>query len=74
MQIDSMQGAYNSLDFTIKTRSGDTISLNMYDNKSMEYSASRDGNTQTRELTLTHAYGYSLNMKAMALMRKMRKR
>jgi hypothetical protein len=58
MQIDSMQGAYNSLDFTIKTRSGDTISLNMYDNKSMEYSASRDGNTQTRELTLTHAYGY----------------
>jgi len=58
MQIDSMQGAYNSLDFTIKTRSGDTISLNMYDNKSMEYSASKEGNSQTRELTLSHAYGY----------------
>lgn len=61
MQIDSMQGAYNSLDFTIKTRSGDTLSLNMYDNKSMQYSASKNGNNQTQELTLSHAYGYKFS-------------
>jgi len=61
MQIDTMQGAYNSLDFTIKTRSGDTLSLNMYDNKSMHYSASKEGNVQTRELTLSHAYGYKFS-------------
>ena len=58
MQIDSMQGVYNSLDFTFTSSSGDTISLNMYDNKSMHYRASRDGNTQSQELTLSHTYGY----------------
>jgi spore cortex formation protein SpoVR/YcgB (stage V sporulation) len=61
MQINSMQGAYNSLDFTIKTRSGDTLSLNMYDNKSMEYSATKEGKAQSQQLTLTHAYGYNFS-------------
>ncbi len=63
MQIDSSQMAYNSLDFTIKTSSGDTISLNMYDNRSFEYSASKTRNSQVEELSLTHAYGYEFSYK-----------
>lgn len=58
MQIGAMEGAYNALDFTIKTTSGDKISLNMYDKKSVKYQEYQENGSSTKEWTLSHAYGY----------------
>ncbi|NLC27809.1 MAG: ATP/GTP-binding protein [Campylobacteraceae bacterium] len=61
MQIGATQGAYNSLDFTINTTSGDKISLNMYDKKSFSYQEYQENGLNTKELTLSHVYGYKFS-------------
>lgn len=62
MQVtQASQAAYHNLDLSIKTSSGDTISLNMYDNKEMQYSDVREGNARMQEFSLSHAYGYTFS-------------
>lgn len=62
MQVtQASQAAYNNLDLSIQTSSGDSISLNMYNNKEMEYSDVRSGNTRIQEFSLSHEYGYKFS-------------
>ena len=62
MQVtQASQTAYNNLDLSIKTSSGDTISLNMYDHKEMQYSDVREGNSRLQEFSLSHEYGYTFS-------------
>lgn len=61
MQIQNAQAAYNNLSFTIKTSSGDTLSLSMYDNKEMSYQSYTKGGMAVQEFSLTHAYGYKFS-------------
>lgn len=56
--ISTNQTAYNGLDFSFKTSSGDNISLSMYDNKELSTSSTNDGNMSVQEFSLSHAYGY----------------
>lgn len=65
MQINkSYQSAsLNNLDFSFKTSSGDEIKFNMYDNKTIDYASSKNGNTSVSALTLTHEYGYNFSYK-----------
>jgi len=57
------QGSYNNMSFSMKTSSGDEISFSMYDNKSLEFSSQKNGNSSQRSLTLTHEYGYEFAYK-----------
>ncbi len=61
--MTSSVSSYNlkSLDFSFKTSSGDEISLNIYDKKSLDYSKSSKRGFQTRELLLTRERGISLH-------------
>ncbi len=61
--MTSSISSYNlkSLDFSFKTSSGDEISLNIYDKKSLDYSKSSKRGLQTRELLLTRERGISLH-------------
>lgn len=59
--INSYQAAYNNLDFSFKTSSGDTISLNMYDKKEVSYESTKSANGSASTFTLTHAYGYEFS-------------
>ena len=59
--INANNYSYNSLDFSLKTSSGDTIDLSMYDERSVEFSHEQSGTTTTTSLSLSHAYGYSFH-------------
>lgn len=61
--ISTNQMAYNGLDFSFKTSSGDNISLSMYDKKELSTSDTKDGNMSMKEFSLTHAYGYEFHYK-----------
>lgn len=61
--INAYQSSYNSLDFSFKTSSGDTISLNMYDNKELSYDKTQNSHGSSTTYTLTHAYGYEFSYK-----------
>jgi hypothetical protein len=61
MQVQHAQSAYNNFDFAMKTSSGDTLSLAMYDNKELSYQEQKKDGTHTRELSLSHAYGYKFS-------------
>ncbi|MBE0495968.1 MAG: ATP/GTP-binding protein [Campylobacterales bacterium] len=61
MQIQNAQAAYNNLSFSIKTSSGDTLSLSMYDNKEMSYQSYAKDGLFVEEFSLSHAYGYKFS-------------
>jgi len=50
---------YDNFNFSMQTSSGDKIDLRLYDEKSSELSFSKDGNSTSLILSLTHSYGYS---------------
>lgn len=56
--INTNQMAYNGLDFSFQTSSGDNISLSMYDRKELSTNSTNVGNMSMQEFSLTHAYGY----------------
>lgn len=58
MQISSQNLRASSFDFSLKTSSGDKISLSMYDKKSLEFSTASSENSKTTQLSLRHEYGY----------------
>ncbi|MBN1839986.1 MAG: ATP/GTP-binding protein [Campylobacterales bacterium] len=51
----------NSFGFSLQTSSGDTIDLSMYNERSMEFSHTKDGGTTLTTLSLSHSYGYSFS-------------
>jgi hypothetical protein len=53
--------AMNTFDFSMKTSSGDTLSLNMYDQKSSNISYEKTASSQSMTLSLEHAYGYKFH-------------
>lgn len=59
--INANNYSYNSLDFSLKTSSGDVIDLSMYDERSTEFSQEKSGNTLSTTMSLSHAYGYSFH-------------
>ena len=59
--IGTQNYSYNSLDFSLKTSSGDVIDLSMYDERSTEFSQEKSGNTLSTTMSLSHAYGYSFH-------------
>ena len=62
MQVtQASQASYNNLDLSIKTSSGDTISLAMYDNKEMQYTDVKKNNARIQEFSLSHEYGYAFS-------------
>ncbi|MGP1485988.1 MAG: ATP/GTP-binding protein [Campylobacter sp.] len=69
MQINkSYQSAsLNNFEFNFKTSSGDEIKLNMYDNKTLDYSSSKNSKGSSSALTLTHEYGYNFSYKGNGL-------
>lgn len=56
-QFAASQAASNKFDMSFKTSDGDEIKLNMYDNKSLDYS-SKPGESS---MSLSHSYGYSFS-------------
>lgn len=59
--INASNYSSNAFGFSLKTSSGDTIDLNMYDERSSNISHENNGKTQTTTLTLSHAYGYNFH-------------
>ncbi len=59
--ISSLDASANHFGFTLQTSSGDTISLSMYDDKSVSFEAARDGENQTFSMSLRHEYGYTFH-------------
>ncbi|NCD12039.1 MAG: diacylglycerol kinase [Epsilonproteobacteria bacterium] len=51
----------NRFGFSLQTSSGDTIDLSMYNERSMEFSQTTNGNSRATTLSLSHAYGYSFS-------------
>ncbi len=51
--------AYNDFSVSLQTSSGDTINLQMYDEKAVDFSHSADKTSSTTTFSLSHAYGYS---------------
>lgn len=51
----------NTFDFSMKTSSGDTLSLSMYDKKSSSISYEKTASSQSMTLSLEHAYGYEFH-------------
>lgn len=59
--ISTSQYSYNDFNFSMKTSSGDTIDLKMYDERLAEFSHQKNDTTETTTLSLSHAYGYSFH-------------
>ena len=59
--ISASNYAYNDFSFSLKTSSGDTLELKMYDEKSVALSQETSDSLQTTTLSLSHAYGYSFS-------------
>lgn len=59
--ININNSSLNSLNFSIKTNSGDEINLSMYDNKQTSLKASDNENGLQAEFSLRHAYGYNFH-------------
>jgi hypothetical protein len=57
--INASSYSYNDFNFSMKTSSGDTIDLKMYDERSAEFSDEQTDTTRTTTLSLSHAYGYA---------------
>lgn len=58
MQVNSSYSNANSFDFSLKTSSGDKISLSMYDKKSLDFNHASSHNSSISQLSLRHEYGY----------------
>lgn len=61
ISASSAAANYNSFDLSIKTSSGDTINLSLYDNKSTSSSFEKNGNSQMASMSLRHESGYSFS-------------
>jgi len=61
--INSLNSTSNSFGFTLKTSSGDEISLSFYDNKSVEFGAKASSSERSFSMTLRHELGYSFSYK-----------
>lgn len=59
--INASNYSYSDFNFSMKTSSGDTIDLKMYDERVSEFSHQKNDNTETTTLSLSHAYGYSFH-------------
>ncbi|ABK82116.1 ATP/GTP-binding protein [Campylobacter fetus] len=59
--------SYNNFAFNFKTSSGDSINLSLYDNKKLNYSSQKDGSSSSKELTLSHQYGYKFEFNSNGL-------
>ena len=59
--ISSLNTTANSFGFTLQTSSGDTISLSMYDDRSVSFDASCDRCGSTMTMSLRHEFGYSFH-------------
>lgn len=57
--INANNYSYNDFNFSMRTSSGDTINLKMYDERSSEFSHEQTDTTSTTTLSLSHAYGYN---------------
>lgn len=57
--VNASSYTYNDFSFSMKTSSGDTISLNMHDERMAEFSHQKNDTTEITTLSLSHAYGYS---------------
>ena len=57
--ISSLDTSSNHFGFTLQTSSGDTISLSMYDDKSVSFDASCGKCGKSLSMSLRHEYGYS---------------
>lgn len=64
---DFAKSSYNNFSFNFKTNSGDQINLFMYDNKSIKYNSEENDTAKTKELTLSHQYGYKFEYKTNGL-------
>lgn len=58
VNLEASSYSYSDFNFSMKTSSGDTIDLMMYDETSSELSHQQRGNTITTALSLSHSYGY----------------
>lgn len=52
---------YNSFDFSMKTSSGDSIDLSMYNNQEVDISAVKGDGMSQMSLTIKEEYGYSFS-------------
>ena len=59
--ISSLNTTSNHFGFTLQTSSGDTISLSMYDDKSVSLDASCGKCGRSISMSLRHEYGYSFH-------------
>ena len=57
--ISASNYSYNDFNFSMKTSSGDTIDLKMYDEHAAEFSHQKNDTTETTTLSLSHSYGYN---------------
>lgn len=57
--INASNYSYNDFNFSMKTSSGDTIDLKMYDERAAEFSHQKNDTTETTTLSLSHSYGYN---------------
>ena len=57
--INASNYSYNDFNFSMKTSSGDTIDLKMYDERAVEFSHQKNDTTETTTLSLSHSYGYN---------------
>lgn len=57
--INASNYSYNDFSFSMKTSSGDTIDLKMYDERATEFSHEQNDSSSITTLSLSHAYGYN---------------
>jgi hypothetical protein len=56
--ISSLGATANTFSFTLHTSSGDTVSLSMYDEKSLSFSHKEEAGVRTSTMSLRHEFGY----------------
>lgn len=59
--INASNYSYNDFSFSMKTSSGDTIDLKMYDERAAEFSHEQNDSSTITTLSLSHAYGYNFH-------------
>ncbi len=61
--VSMQKNAYNDLNFSFKTSSGDKINLSMYDSKEFSKQSFKDNNRSIEQFSLKHSFGYKFSYK-----------
>ncbi len=61
VQLNTLTSTMNSFSFDLTTSSGDTISLSIYDNKSLAYESFESEGSSGFSMSLKHEFGYSFS-------------